>query len=110
MKRTTVKMILVAMALLVYVMAAYALVEARVPAPQWDSGHFYAVESPVFDSAMYDAEDQTLTLLFRSGAAYEYYGVSHKTWLTFMRVTYKGSFFNAHIRRAYPYRFIGYAP
>jgi len=71
---------------------------------------FLPVNSTVFASAKYDVAAATLTLLFRDGRAYEFRGVSHKTFYTFMKVRSKGSFFNAHIRHHYECRHIGDAP
>jgi hypothetical protein len=105
MKRATILVLALA-----YVLGVYSFASRERASPTWADARFYPVESSVFDAARYDGASRTLTLLFRSGHAYEYYGVSRKTWLTFMRVKYKGSFFNAHIRRAYECKQTGWAP
>jgi hypothetical protein len=114
MKTTTVgdvmKKLVIPILVIAYIAAAYGFTGGLKSRSAWESGRFHPVDSNVFDSARYDAPNQTLTLLFRTGEAYAYQGVSRKTWLTFMRVKHKGSFFNAHIRRAYVSRRVGRAP
>jgi len=60
--------------------------------------------SGVFRSVHYDTRRDILTLTFNSGAVYDYYQVSRKTYETFMRTRYKGSFFHAHIRTGYTWQ------
>ena len=55
------------------------------------------VDSGIFASVHYNTRRSILTLTFRNGAAYDYYQVSRKTYETFLRTRYKGSFFHAHI-------------
>lgn len=62
------------------------------------------LRSPVFEAAGYDGHRKTLILEFKSGALYEYWPVSRKTYQTFLRTDYKGSFFHAHIRTSYQFR------
>jgi len=101
------RIVLVAVAL-GYLWVVYGL--AAKAAPSWEEGRFIPVDSSVFTSVKYDGRNDVLTLLFTNGAAYEYFGVSRKTWLTLMRTEHKGSFFNAHIRRHYNFRYLGMAP
>jgi hypothetical protein len=85
-------------------LAGYAF-PARSHSPRaWEPYREYALRSAVFQSASYDPVEPALTLVFRNGNAYRYAGVSRKTWLTFMRVTHKGSFYNAAIRGTYKSR------
>ena len=70
----------------------------------YEDGVYYAIpNSQVFEGASYQGETKTLTLRFTKGIIYEYYNVSRKTFVTFMKVDNKGEFFNEHIRTYYSY-------
>ena len=64
---------------------------------------FIHIGSRVFDAVRYDAADQTLTLVFSSGAAYAYRGVPRDIYLDFTRIVNKGEYFSRNIRNRFPY-------
>ena len=101
------KKILLPLTLLTYAALAFGHLSAEGRAQTWQPGETYAIDGGPIASAQYDESQERLTLVFRSGATYAYAAVSRKTWLTFMRVQYKGSFFNRHIRGAYESRRLG---
>jgi hypothetical protein len=98
------KKILIPLAILAYAVLAFGHLSGQASATAWQADRTYSIKGGPFQAAHYDADRTELTLVFRSGAAYAYTGVSRKTWLTFMRVRHKGSFFNSHIKPTYESR------
>ena len=95
------KKILIPLAILTYAALVFGHLAGQAKASTWEADRTYSVSGSPFRSAHYDPSHLELTLVFRSGATYACAGVSRKTWLTFMRVRHKGSFFNSHIRGTY---------
>lgn len=63
-----------------------------------------AVGSGVFDSICYQEASGTLTLIFRSGYGYEYYGVPRGCYEGLLYTGRKGEYFNFNIRGQFPCR------
>lgn len=61
-----------------------------------------AVGSGVFDSICYQEASGTLTLIFRSGYGYEYYGVPRGCYEGLLYTGRKGEYFNFKIRGQFP--------
>jgi hypothetical protein len=61
------------------------------------------VDSSLIQSVTY-ADDATLTVRFHSGAEYCYYTVPRSTLEAFLAAPSKGTYFNRHIREAFPFR------
>ncbi len=59
------------------------------------------VESEIFDAVAYEEASCTLTLLFDSGEAYEFFGVSRDVFVDFTRIVNHGAYFNRHVRAVY---------
>jgi len=59
------------------------------------------VESSLIRSVTYGS-DATLTILFHSGAVYRYFTVPRTILEAFLAATSKGTYFNRHIRNAFP--------
>ena len=55
-------------------------------------------------SADYEPWNGTLTITFRSGAVYEYYGVPAAVWEGLLRAGSPGRFHHAQIKNHYSYR------
>ena len=66
-----------------------------------------AVESTTLATVAYDESLQTLQLVFRSGAIYQYHGVRAAIHEGLLRAVSKGSYFNQIIRGRFPYRLLG---
>ena len=62
------------------------------------------LDSGIFQSVYYNSDRSILSLTFHNGAIYDYYQVSRKTYETFMRTKFKGSFFHAQIRNGYTWQ------
>jgi hypothetical protein len=62
-----------------------------------------AVDSSLIRSVTYGS-DATLTICFHSGAVYRYFTVPRTILEGFLAATSKGTYFNRHIRDAFPYR------
>lgn len=60
--------------------------------------------STVIAAIDYAPQCRELTISFRSGRVYVYFGVPPATVEAFRRATSKGSFFNRAIRDRYPFR------
>ena len=58
-------------------------------------------------SVGYDERTETLEVQFVSGRVYQYYGVSADMHDRLMQAGSKGEFFNAHIKRSYPFSRVG---
>jgi hypothetical protein len=63
-----------------------------------------AVGSGVFDTISYQEASGTLTLIFRSGYGYEYYGVPRGCYEGLLYTGRKGEYFNFKIRGQFPCR------
>ena len=63
-----------------------------------------AVGSSVFDMIHYQEASGTLTLIFRTGYGYEYYGVPRGCYEGLLYTARKGEYFNVKIRGQFPCR------
>lgn len=63
----------------------------------------HAVESTALEDVAY-GQRPTLTIRFRNGRTYEYYGVPEQLYTGLIAADSKGRFFNAHIRNRFPYQ------
>jgi hypothetical protein len=63
------------------------------------------VESSLIRSVTYGS-DATLTIRFHSGAVYRYFTVPRTILEAFLAATSKGTYFNRHIRDAFPYQHV----
>jgi hypothetical protein len=61
------------------------------------------VESSRIRSVTYRS-DATLTIRFHSGAVYRYFTVPRTILEAFLAATSRGTYFNRHIRDAFPYQ------
>lgn len=106
MKHSIMLVVLVSLA---FAMDGYTRLK---PLWDWPDNTMIPVENSLFRAAKYDGSRRVMTLIRSNGAVYEYYGVSRKTFYTFMRVRRKTSFYNAHIHRGYRHkcvaRYVGY--
>lgn len=59
--------------------------------------------SSVIDTTYYDKENQTLKVVFRSGAVYIYYDVPEDVYVQFMKARSKGTFLNLSIKGSYEF-------
>jgi hypothetical protein len=62
------------------------------------------VPSTVIQSFQYDANQQELLVVFRSGRRYVYQQVPEETYAAMRRSFSKGEFFNEHIRERFEFR------
>lgn len=62
------------------------------------------VDSSNLEKIYYDRRDETMTVDFRSGYTYEYYGVPLKRYQYLKRAPSKGKYFHKKIRFSYPYK------
>ena len=58
-------------------------------------------------SVGYDEQTETLEVQFVNGRVYQYYGVSADMHERLMQGGSKGEFFNANIKRSYPFSRVG---
>lgn len=56
--------------------------------------------SSTIHSVGYEVATQTLRIVFRSGAVYEYYFVPEEVYVGLLRAPSHGTYFAAHIRQA----------
>lgn len=68
-----------------------------------------AVDSSLIRSVT-DGSDATLTIRFHSGAVYRYFTVPRTILEAFLAAPSKGTYFNHHIRDAFPYQRVVDAP
>lgn len=68
-----------------------------------------SVESSLIRSVAYGI-DATLTVRLRSGAVYRYFTVPRSILEAFLAAPSKGTYFNRHIRDAFPYQRVVAAP
>jgi hypothetical protein len=61
------------------------------------------VSSSAIRSVGYDPRSRTLEVEFRSGAVYDYSGVTPRLWASFLDAPSKGSFFARRIRGRFPF-------
>jgi hypothetical protein len=61
------------------------------------------VASSTIASVGYDEDREVLEVEFMSGAVYRYLGVSEDAFDRFLAAPSKGTYFNRHIRDAYPW-------
>ena len=61
------------------------------------------LESKMFLSAAYDAENRTLYLRFRSGDVYRYFAFSAEQYREFLNAESRGRYFLSHIRDQFRY-------
>lgn len=61
------------------------------------------VSSSSIASIGFDDDSETLEVEFVSGSVYRYRGVSQAVFDAFRTAPSKGTYFNAHIRDAYPW-------
>ena len=65
------------------------------------------VASTNLHSVGYDERRETLEVQFLNGRVYQYYGVPASIHEQLMQAASKGQFFNAHIKRSYPFSRVG---
>jgi hypothetical protein len=65
-----------------------------------------AVESTTLAAVAYDEAQEALQLEFRSGAIYQYLGVTAEMHEELLNAASKGSYFNRFIRGRFPYRLL----
>jgi hypothetical protein len=61
------------------------------------------LESKMFFSVAYDADNRILYLRFRSGEVYQYFQFSEDNYQQFLRAESKGRHFLHNIRNCFPY-------
>ncbi len=61
-----------------------------------------SVDSTVIEVIEYDSSTETLTVKFKNGSVYEYYGITKKMFEDFAVSPSKGRFFHRNIRGVYP--------
>jgi len=61
------------------------------------------VQSTTLAAAAYDPVTRQLSLQFRSGAIYQYFGVPQAIYHELMAAPSKGAYFNRNIRSQFPY-------
>jgi hypothetical protein len=61
------------------------------------------LKSTGLQAATYQDQLAVLELEFRSGAIYQYFGVSGQTYQELLLAESKGAYFHAHIRGCFPY-------
>jgi KTSC domain len=62
-----------------------------------------ALQSTTLAAVAYDPATGQLSLQFRSGSIYVYFGVPQAIHHDFMAAPSKGAYFNRHIRNQFPY-------
>jgi KTSC domain len=65
-----------------------------------------AVESTTLATVTYDETQEALQLVFRSGAIYQYSGISAEVHEGLLSAASKGGYFNRFIRGRFPYRLL----
>jgi hypothetical protein len=92
----------IAVCVLLAIWALYSVaVGEQVPKPAGET-MIPAVGSGVFDTISYQEVSGTLTLIFRSGYGYEYYGVPRGCYEGLLYTARKGEYFNFKIRGLFP--------
>lgn len=61
------------------------------------------LSSTTLASAAYDSQQQVLQLEFRSGAMYQYFDVPESIYQELLLADSHGTYFNYHIRDAFPF-------
>jgi KTSC domain len=64
----------------------------------------YKVNSSEFSSVGYDLSSSTLETEYQSGEVYQYFDVPKRLVLDMLEAESMGRFFNAHIRRKFPFK------
>ncbi|HOW96601.1 MAG TPA: KTSC domain-containing protein [Kiritimatiellia bacterium] len=95
------KVIVAVLILLASVLYGYTMLTRQSP---WEDGVFYEVASDVISLVYYRADQDTLTLAFRSGPVYEYSSVPASVFYGLMDSHRKGSYYNQRIRGQFPSR------
>lgn len=62
------------------------------------------VISSVIQRLAYDAERRQLHVIFHQTGAYTYFAVPPQVYQAFLAASFKGAFFNAHIRDRYAFQ------
>ena len=62
--------------------------------------HLKPVSSATLHAVGYEVATQTLRIVFRSGALYDYYHVPESVYVGLLRATSHGAYFAEHIRSA----------
>jgi hypothetical protein len=62
------------------------------------------VDSSAIRSMGYDPSSRTLEVEFRSGAVYDYFGVTSRLWASFQAAPSKGTFFARKVRDRFPFQ------
>jgi hypothetical protein len=62
----------------------------------------HRVDSSAISSVGYDPRSRILEVEFRSGAVYDYSGVTPRLWAAFLEAPSKGTFFSRRIRGQFP--------
>jgi hypothetical protein len=63
--------------------------------------------STVVHTFHYNIDSLVLTVIFQSGAVYEYYDVPEDVYLLFTKARSKGTFLNQHIKGNYAFEKVG---
>ena len=61
-------------------------------------------DSSLIDKSVFDDEEKTLTVYFKSGAAYEYSNFDEDDYKAFISAASQGSWFSHNIKNSFPYR------
>ncbi len=72
--------------------------------PPWDKPPAGWLESDIFESACYDEISRTLTVRFRNGFAYDYFGVPPERFREFATAQRPADCFNLLIRKRFRFR------
>jgi hypothetical protein len=65
---------------------------------------FISVASSDLSQVEYNASENTLTIIFKTGGMYSYHRVPPSTYTELMNAGSKGRYFHAYIKNRYPYR------
>ena len=64
-------------------------------------------ERPRTLEARYDPAQQVLTITYRDGGTYDYFGVPRRVWYNFARVKSPGKFLDRNVKGVYPFEKVG---
>ena len=71
--------------------------------PQTADGQGESSASSVIETALYDAENQTLTVTFENTASYRFLNLPEEVYEAYMNAESQGEFFNTTINGSYRY-------
>ena len=64
----------------------------------------HPVQSSLVAAVAYHPAPALLDIVLTNGYQYRYFGVPHETYAALLRAASKGRFFNARIKRVFPYQ------